>query len=187
MNDGATRGIVLVVVAALVGIVLLASGLDDSGPVTVRADDGDEAATDSDDTSDTTDTVPAADDIDRLSIPIVVANGGDVEGAAGAVTELLTSLGYNPGPAVDVTAEAGDIGLDTVFYLTEPTNFEAQAQIVADDLGLGPEAVLPMPVPPPAEIGLAAVLVVLGSQGTLAADTVAGATTATTATTVPAG
>ncbi|MET0882147.1 MAG: LytR C-terminal domain-containing protein [Acidimicrobiales bacterium] len=189
MNEGAGRGLILVAVAVAIGIVLLAAGLDDSASVTVRASDDtsdSNTATDDDDES-TVETVPNAEDVNPADVPVVVANGSGLEGAAGAVTEQLAGLGYDPGSAVDVSADAGETLLDTVYYITAPTSFEAQALKVAADLGLGPDAVMAMPVPPPAEIGLAGVLVVLGSQPAGLAEIATSGTATTVPTTVPAG
>jgi hypothetical protein len=188
MNEGAGRGLILVAVAVVIGMILLAAGLDDSGPVTVRADDSSDstAATDNGDGS-TVETVPNAADVNPADVPVVVANGSGLEGAAGAVTEQLAGLGYDPGAAVDVSPDAGETLLDTVYYITAPTSFEAQALKVAEDLGLGPDAVMAMPVPPPADVGLAGVLVVLGSQPAGLAEIATSGTATTVPTTVPAG
>lgn len=189
MNEGAGRGLILVAVAVVIGLILLAAGLDDSGSVTVRASDdtGDSNAAADDDDESTVETVPNAEEVNPAEVPVVVANGSGLEGAAGAVTEQLAGLGYDPGSAVDVTADAGETLLDTVYYITAPTSFEAQALKVAADLGLGPDAVMAMPVPPPAEIGLAGVLVVLGSQPAGLAEIATSGTATTVPTTVPAG
>ncbi|MET0150588.1 MAG: LytR C-terminal domain-containing protein [Acidimicrobiales bacterium] len=189
MNEGAGRGLILVAVAVAIGIVLLAAGLDDSASVTVRASDdtSDSNTADDDDDESTVETVPNAEDVNPADVPVVVANGSGLEGAAGAVTEQLAGLGYDPGSAVDVSADAGETLLDTVYYITAPTSFEAQALKVAADLGLGPDAVMAMPVPPPAEIGLAGVLVVLGSQPAGLAEIATSGTATTVPTTVPAG
>jgi LytR cell envelope-related transcriptional attenuator len=188
MSEGAGRGLILVAVAVVIGMILLAAGLDDSGPVTVRASDdsADTTATDNGDGS-TVETVPNAQDVDPADVPVVVANGSGLEGAAGAVTEQLAGLGYDPGAAVDVSPDAGETLLDTVYYITAPTSFEAQALKVAEDLGLGPDAVMAMPVPPPAEVGLAGVLVVLGSQPAGLAEIATSGTATSVPTTVPAG
>ena len=41
MNDGAPRGIILIAVAVVIGLVLLSSGLDDSEPINADAADAD--------------------------------------------------------------------------------------------------------------------------------------------------
>jgi hypothetical protein len=189
MNDGAARGLILVAVAVVIGLILLASGLDDSAPVSVRASDDSSTDTVAGDggNDSTVDTVPSSDTVNPADVPVVVANGSGLEGAAGAVTEQLSALGYEPGAAVDVSPDAGETLLDTVYYITAPTSFEAQALKVAEDLGLGPDAVMAMPVPPPAEIGLAGVLVVLGSQPAGLAEIATSGAGTTASSTVPAG
>ncbi len=162
MNDGAIRGVLLVAVAVVIGALLLANGLDD-GAATVRSDSG------SDDNASTTTTEPdtqtPAGSLDRADIPVVVANGAGIEGAAGAVSDLLASAGY-PQPISEDATNPDPTGLDTVYYVT--ADFQEAALQVASDLGLTPDAVVPIPDPPPADPGLAGVLVVLGSNGTLA-------------------
>lgn len=111
----------------------------------------------------TTETTMQPGELDPSAIPVVVANGSGVSGAAGAVTQLLIALGYNPGNPTDTAVPIDETVLDTVYYIT---GFEDHALQVASDLGLSPEAVLPLPgtVPVrPEDLGLAGVLVVLGS------------------------
>lgn len=172
MNEGAFRGVILVGVAVVIGAILLANGLDDSSPVTIR-DDGEAAgdqspATAGDDTN--TGTV-LPNDSNPAEIPVVVANGSGVGGAAANVTALLVDLGYSPGTPVDTNPDAEPVALDTVYYLTSTRDFRSEAETVAESLGLTPESVTEMPDPPPADFGLAGVLVVLGSSGELAANT----------------
>jgi hypothetical protein len=185
MSDGAARGVLLVGVAVVIGLLLLGSGLDDSAPVAAPAT-SDDAADDGGNggaggggnqngNGNNGSVVPST--RDPAQVPVLVANGSEVSGAAGAVTELLTALGYTGAlPAVDTNPDANE-QFDTVYYLE---GFEADAAGVAQALGLAADAVLPMPATPPANLGNAQVLVVLGSGGTLA-------TSATAGTTVPAG
>jgi LytR cell envelope-related transcriptional attenuator len=175
VSDGALRGILLVGLAVVIGAILLGSGLDDS-TATVRVDNGgvtDETTTAPPDTAVPSGGVPVGD------ITVRVANGTDVSGAAGAVTDELIALGYNPGDPVDAT-NPDPTGLDTVYYVTTTRSFEAEAVQVAESLGLGPDAVLPLPDPPPADVGLAGVLVVLGQNGTLATTATQTTPTSTT-------
>ena len=168
MNDGALRGIVLVGVAVVIGLILLSSGLDDTGPITVDAgDDGGGGNVAPAEDEDTTDTVPVDAAFDPLDVPVVVANGSGVSGAAGAVTEQLQAAGYNPGAGINTNIPTSETALDTVYFITEPESFEAQARQVAEDLQLPAESVVPMPANlpvAPEDLGLAAVLVVLGSS-----------------------
>jgi hypothetical protein len=182
MNEGAGRGFILIAVAVLVGAVLLGKGLDDTSP-RVSTDDG-SASSDttapSDDEQGTGDTV--ASPVDPTTINVVVANGSGVSGAAGAVSEQLAALGYPAPLATDAFADS-DTPLDTVYFATNPDS-SAQATQVAADLGLPDSSVLPYPATgAPADIGLAQVLVVLGSSPNMLATS--GTTAATT--TVPPG
>jgi LytR cell envelope-related transcriptional attenuator len=171
MNEGAFRGVLLVAVAVVIGALLLANGFDDTGVVSDSSDD---------DGGDTTTTLPDTETpdggVNPAEIPVVVANGAGIEGAAAAVTELLVTLGYNPGSPVDAT-NPDPSGLDTVYYVTAPRDFQPEALQTASDLGLTPEAVQPLPDPPPANPGLAGVVVVLGVNGTLAPTATGTATT----------
>lgn len=183
MSDGAPRGIILIAVAVVIGLILLSSGLDDSEPINADAADADTGNVATGDT-DTTETVPVTDGFVPTDIPVVVANGSGVSGAAGSVTEMLVAAGYNPGPPTDTNVPTSETALDTVYYITAPESFEAQAQQVAADLGLPAESVLEMPATlpvAPEDLGLAAVLVVLGSSPGGLATTATGATGTTVA------
>jgi hypothetical protein len=181
MNEGG-RGIILIAVAVLIGAVLLGKGLDDSTSTASREDGS--AATDDggeDSTADTTSGSTLGNPIAPAEINVIVANGSGVPDAAAAVSQLLTDSGYTPLPPTNTTVDTTATPLDSVFFATNP-NTQAQAEQVASDLGLAPSSVQPYPGEEsgPAPIGLAQVLVVLGSaQGQLAYST-AGATTATT-------
>jgi LytR cell envelope-related transcriptional attenuator len=160
MNEGAGRGFILIAVAVLIGAVLLGKGLDDSVS-TASNDDGSSPSNTTaapDDTGDDSVASPVA----PAEINVVVANGSGVSGAAGAVAETLAGLGYVNPLAIDTIA-GSDTPLDTVYYATQPDS-SAQAEQVASDLGLPPGSVQPYPAEgAPADIGLAQVLVVLGS------------------------
>jgi hypothetical protein len=120
--------------------------------------------------------------IEPSQINVVVANGAGVDGAATAIAALLAGLGYPEPIPTDTVVPNAETPLDTVYYATDP-DASAQALQVAADLGLSAGAVEPYPANHrPSEIGLAQVLVVLGSSpGMLATST------AFTTTTVPPG
>jgi hypothetical protein len=179
MNEGAGRGFLLIAVAVLVGAVLLGKGLDDTSP-RVSTDDGGGGASDTTEPADgedgTGDTLSSP--VDPSTINVVVANGSGVSGAAGAVAEQLAALGYPTPIATDAFADS-DTPLDTIYYATA-VDSSAQASQVAADLGLPESSVLPYPPEgAPADIGLAQVLVVLGSSPNMLATSGAGATTPT--------
>jgi hypothetical protein len=168
VNEGAFRGIVLVAVAVIVGLILLGSGLDDSVS-TARQDGGSSASDDNADT-DEGDTDTGGDDsiaspVDPSQINVLVANGAGVTGAAATISTQLTELGYTPLAPTDTVVETTATPLDVVYYQSSP-NTQPQAMQVASDLGLDESTVQPYPADPataPAPIGLAQVLVVLGS------------------------
>jgi hypothetical protein len=113
------------------------------------------------------------------AINVVVANGSGVAGVASLVSNRLTELGYTPLPPTNTTVDTSATPLDTVYFSTNP-NTTAQARVVAEDLGLSEAAVLPYPgvEAAPVDMGLAQVLVVLGSApGQLASNTSVNSTT----------
>lgn len=183
MNEGAFRGIVLVGIAVVIGLILLGSGLDDTVS-TARSDDSSSSNADDDSSSgeDTDGDDAVESPLDPSQINVIVANGAGVDGAAATISAQLTSLGYVPLPPTDTTVESTETPLDTVFYATSP-NTEAHAQKVAEDLALPASAVQPYPGRDiaPADMGLAQVLVVLGSAEGQLATAAAG----TTASSVP--
>jgi hypothetical protein len=152
-------------------------------PVAPPADDTDDAVVE-----EATGTTLPPGDIDPRDIPVLVANGSDVPGAARAVNQLLIRLGYQPGPIAEATTAPGAQPLDTVYYLDEDgvVDFRPSALRVAADLGIPARAVIarsdsatPGPWAPVVDPGLAAIVVVLGSaRGGLA-------TSVNTSTTLP--
>lgn len=182
MNEGAGRGIVLIAVAVLIGAVLLGQGLDDSVS-TARSDSGSAPTETTQPTDDTSGDDAVASPVDPSSIVVLVANGSEVSGAAGAVTDQLAALGYQVLPATDATASTP---LDTVYYATSPDTM-AQAQQVASDLGLPDTSVLPYEGPEAAlaDMALAQVLVVLGSSPGMLATGAGTGDTVPTDTTLP--
>jgi LytR cell envelope-related transcriptional attenuator len=167
VNDGAFRGIVLVAVAVAIGLILLGSGLDDTSS-TARVDASDSSGDDngsSDDPDDGSGDDAVGSPLSPSEINVIVANGAGVEGAAATISATLTDLGYVPLPATNTVVPTSETPLDTVYYATSP-NTQAQAEQVAEDLGISPSAVLAYPgqETAPAPMGLAQVLVVLGSS-----------------------
>lgn len=152
------KGAILVVVAVIIGVALLR---DDSStaaqvsvgaktPVTEPGDSGDGGG----DTSSTTTTTVAL--RAPSEVKVLVANGSDVNGAAGVQTNALKALGYvtgDPGNAARVPA--------TVVYFT--AGYEAEAAQLAAAIGAPETAVQAMPTPAPVDdLALANVLVVVG-------------------------
>ncbi|HEV2766698.1 MAG TPA: LytR C-terminal domain-containing protein [Acidimicrobiales bacterium] len=175
------RGVMLIVVAVVLGIVLL-QGTDGPDPftaatedttgtedVTDNGDDGDTPPTfdgdgnvgDVGETTDTTDTteVPPP-DVDPSTITVLVANGsGGVAGLAAAVTEVVTEAGYETVPPTNSKAVESSV----VYYAP---GFQEAAAAVAQLFDPAPE-VAPLPDPSPVD-DLRGANVVLVASGDLA-------------------
>jgi hypothetical protein len=108
--------------------------------------------------------------LDPADVNAIVANGSGVSGAAAAVAAELAGLGFGVLPPINTVVSPDDTPLDTVYHATSPDT-RPQALLVAEALGLREDAVLPIPeVGAPAPLGLAEVMVVVGSApGQLAA------------------
>lgn len=155
------KGVILVVVAVLIGFALLQDQDASTAEVAVGADD---------DPAETVDDEPAADDeaVESTTttaatrppseVKVLVANGSEVNGAAGAQSDALAALGYdtaNPANAELVPA--------TVVYYTP--GYEAEAEDLAAAIDAGPEAVNPLPTPAPvADMQLSNLLLVVGPE-----------------------
>lgn len=155
------KGVILVVVAVLIGFALLQDRDSSTAQVAVGADD-DPAVDTSDD--DGTDEAPADSSTTTTEAPlppsevkVLVANASEVDGAAGVQSNDLEALGY-------VTANptnAQELVPTTVVYFTP--GFQAEAEELATQIGADPAVVAPLPTPAPvADMQLSDVLVVLG-------------------------
>jgi hypothetical protein len=149
------KGAILVVVALLIGFALLRDDDTSSAELAIgAADDPAVVVEDPADTDSTTTTTAAP--RPPAEVKVLVANGSDVTGAAGAQTDALEALGYvtaDPTNAQPVPA--------TVVYHT--VGYEAEAAALADVIGAGPDAVQPLPTPAPVgDMQLSNVLVVVG-------------------------
>ena len=155
-------GVLIVVVAVVIGMVLLFRGL--SAPETTTASDpaGDVTATTVDRDA------PPPTDVAQSTVPegpapgdvtVLVANGSGVTGLAGQTSATLETDGYKVLTPTDALASAAV----TRVYYTE--GFEAAATSVAEALGLPASAAVPLATPSPvADIATAQVVVVLGSD-----------------------
>lgn len=158
------RQLAIVAVATLVGLAVLAYGLDDreegfapaSNPTPTPTAEPSElpAPTPTPDAAS-----PGA--ADPASVTVLVANSTGVDGLAGTTTtEIANTFGYSTLDAVDSTGPA----LDTTVVYFVP-GFRADAEQLAASFGLGPSAALAMPAAPPVDdLGTAQLLVVLGTD-----------------------
>lgn len=176
--DPAARGLILVVVAVVLGAILLAAGGTvgfDSDEKGVDIGDGGADVTDTtapdEVTTETTEAAPVT--VAPSEVLVVAANGAGISGLAGETTTYLATQGYSNSTATDATAEVSA----TVVYYAE--GFEPNAAAIAALFSLPPEQVQPLPAEPvaddqPAE---AAVVVVVGPDAQALVSGDAAATT----------
>ncbi len=166
MSPAVIKGAVLIVVGLLLGGFLL-SGIED-GSATVETDGESDRSTDGGedqteptvsvpDDSDGTTSTTAGDTRAPEDISVLVANASGIPQAASKVSDELGAAGF-----VTVEPSNADVTADvTLVYFVG--NEEAAATSVAETLGLGEDAVQPMPDPPPVpDMKGATVLVLLG-------------------------
>jgi len=189
----APRGIILIVVASVLGILLLWKGID--GPTSDVADsssssstttvattdvDGDESIegdVDESDLSDilgdtsTTTTTTLFPPTPPAEVQVLVANGSGISGGAGAVTDMLIPQGYTTLPA----ANAIPTEVTGIYFRT---GMSQEARIIQEKLAPDyPELLMQIP-----DIGLevpdstadrvaqADVVIILGSDGVILAE-----------------
>jgi hypothetical protein len=179
------RGLALLALALLIGIVLLnATDADPPGTTVSTGGDSDVASGEGGDsdaagqgTADTTTTAPTTTVPARAprDVKVIVANASDVKGAAGNAKKALDPIGFN------VLAPANAVATPTssVFFAA---GYERDAAAVASALALPGETVKALPAPAPFDIKGANVAVVLGADhASKFAAAPAGATTTTAA------
>jgi hypothetical protein len=173
------RGLALLALALLIGVVLLnATDADPPGTNVSAKGDADTASGDggssdaagegtaSTTTAPTTTTVPAHAPRD---VKVIVANASAVKGAAGNANKALQPVGFN----VLAPANAAAVAESSVFFTA---GYERDAAAVATALTLPGTAVKVLPAPAPFDTKGANVVVVLGAD---AASTFAAAPAAT--------
>jgi len=152
-GNAAARGVILIVVAVLIGVVLLAKGFDGprittasptvpttaSPSVTTAPTDVAETPTTSADSGATPTTAPTPAVTPALrpasEVKVVVANGSGVKGAAGAAKGKLTAANYI---AEAKNASTSSIELSAVYFID---GYREEAKVVAQTLG-GTESLL---------------------------------------------
>ena len=108
-------------------------------------------------TTTTTHPVPTTTTIPPSRVPVLVANGSGVAGAAAAVRNELQPGGWDLLPPANATAR---VPSSTVYYVA---GYEPQAKSIAASLQLPASAVAPYTTSAPiSSIGAAQVLVVVG-------------------------
>ena len=178
------RGMLLLAVAVLIGVVLLNATDNDPPGTEVRAG----AATENDDNEDgeeasggPTTTVGPTTTTAALRPPgevkVVVANASGVDGVARKASDELKTKSYN---VLSPTNSTAKVEATVVYGIA---GYERDAQGVAVALGLPPAQAKPMPTPAPiADLRTAQVLVMVGPE----LATRLGGAAATTTTAAPA-
>lgn len=142
------RGVALIVVAVVLGIILLQAtdGADPLGPVAGPVGEGDAGTTTSaapaPSGSVTTALTPTT--LDPSTITVLVSNGAGVGGLAGDLTEVVAAEGFE---TAEPTTAPEQVESSTVYYTT---GFEEAAEAVAAVFDPAPE-VAPLPDPSPVE------------------------------------
>jgi len=179
--DPAARGIILVVVAVVLGAILLAAG----GTVGFDQDDesvdigeggageggAGEGATETTAPTETATSAPVT--VAPSQVAVVAANGAGISGLAGQSADFLATQGYTNTAATDALADTAQ----TVVYYVD--GFQPNAVAIAGAFGLPETQVQPLPAEPVAgdQPDTTAVVVLLGPDAE-AAVSGAGTTTA---------
>lgn len=148
--DATRSGIVIVLVAVLIGVIVLARGYGDAPDEFDTASNRSVSTTTQVITTTTLAGRPAAE------VKVKIVNATNTPGLAAKVRDILQGRGYTQLSIGDSPTK--QLGSD-IFYLP---GWEAEALGVARALGLGPTVVRPMPDPPPVSPGDATVLVLAG-------------------------
>lgn len=136
-TDPAKRGLILVVVAVVIGVILLVKG----GGIGVDRTDRDLEITGGDSATTTTSTTePApATSVPSSSLKVVALNGAGIDGFAGKAQQVLTVAGYT---GTTVGTASRQTATTIVYYAP---GYETDAAAVATVFGLPADAVQPMP------------------------------------------
>ncbi len=180
------RGLALLALALLIGVVLLNATDADPPGTTVSADgDADSPSGDGGDSDAAgegtspapTTTVPPTTLPARAAkdVKVIVANASAVKGAAGNAKKVLDPAGYNN----LAPANAAPVETTSVFFVP---GYDRDAAAVAVVLQLPPTVVKPMPAPLPFDTKGAQVAIVLGADQAAKFAAAPGATPAPTTT-----
>ncbi|MGI9578903.1 MAG: LytR C-terminal domain-containing protein [Microthrixaceae bacterium] len=177
--DPAARGIILVVVAVVLGAILLAAGGtvgfdQDDASVDIGEGGGDGVTeTTAPVEEETTTSAPVT--VAPSEVAVVAANGAGISGLAGETATFLATQGYNNTSATDAVTDTAQ----TVVYYVD--GFQPNAAAIAATLGIPASQVQPLPAEPVAseQPDGTAVVVVIGPDaqavvtGAAATDTTA--------------
>jgi hypothetical protein len=153
--------IVIAVVAVVLGFFILRDISQDgsSSPTATEDTTATEQATEE---TIATETTIAAPTIPLTSFKIQVANASKISGSAGQLTTELQGRGYIVQPALNANDATPKQNTTVVYYLP---GSEAQAALVAGELGGVATAPMPAPIPTDSgNLGEASVLIMLGTD-----------------------
>lgn len=158
-SSSSTLSIVIALVAVVLGFFILRD---------IRADGTSEPSTQN---TTPTETIPdetiavdttAAPTIPLTSFKVQVANASKISGSAGQLTTELQGRGYIVQPALNSSAATPKQTATVVYFLP---GSEAQAALVAAELGGVATAAMPSPIPTDTgNLGEASVLIMLGTD-----------------------
>lgn len=161
------RGVALIAVAVILGIILLQAT---DSPDLQTSDNGDAAGVG----DEVTTTIPDEEELpvtpttepplEPSTITVLVANGASVAGLAGDVTAIVTAAGFEAAAPTNVTP-GEEVEASVVYYTP---GFEEAAQMVAAAFDPVPEVAALTDPPPVDDLAGANVVVVAGPD--LAAD-----------------
>ena len=158
------RGVVLVAVAVVLGFYVLRA-IDDTGAGPVETTGSPEAPSDTtvapddaapDETGTETTEAEAPPARPPAEVVVLVANASGAQGAAAGQSEAIEGGGYQVAPPTNAPEQ-----VETTQVLAVE-GYEAEAAVLAADIGAPEGAVQPMPDPPPLDLAGAHLLVLLG-------------------------
>mgnify|MGYP001823910013 FL=1 len=159
--DPAARGIILVVVAVVLGAILLAAGGtvgfdQDDESVDIGEGGGGEDVTETTAPTETTTSAPVT--VAPSQVAVVAANGAGISGLAGPSADCLATQGDTNTAAPDALADTAQ----TVVYYVD--GFQPNAVAIAGAFGLPETQVQPLPAEPVAgdQPDTTAIVVLLG-------------------------
>lgn len=144
--DPAARGIILVVVAVVLGAILLAAGgsvgfdQDDASVDIGEGGGGGDGTTETTAPAETTTSAPVT--VAPSEVAVVAANGAGISGLAGETATFLATQGYNNTSATDAINDSAQ----TVVYYVD--GFQPNAAAIAATLGIPASQVQPLPAEP---------------------------------------
>lgn len=162
-SDANTRGVIVLVVAVVVGFLLL---FKVGGGTSTKGDASKSNKSTSTSTSTTLATTPSSQVSTTAptgsahlpsTVKVSVQNGNGTKGLAATNVAKLKAKGYTG-------AVAGSAAPTAKSVVYAAPDYQADATAIATALGLPPTVVAPMPTPPPAGAADAKVVVVLGKD-----------------------